>query len=135
MSRNPPTGGVYLTIYISGPLLGHLEEEATKEDMKVPGWIRERLLDMAPPHIQILARAASVPRSNAPTTVSKPKPEPPPPPKPSFDQMVEANRQKVLDLDAKAYTPNAIGAVLRLPYRVVSEILYTKAKPKKGAPK
>lgn len=64
-------------------------------------------------------------------TVSKPKKDPPKP-KPSHEELVEANRERVLELDACGYLRGYIASVTRLPYAVIEEILSTKAKPKKS---
>lgn len=136
MSREPPKAGVYLSIYLSVPLLEHIEREAKLEDQGIPGWIRDRIIDLCPPHIQQQARAALQARPRGMRgTESKPPPPPPPPPKLSLEELVEKHREKILELDAKGYLPNSIGAVLRVPYRVVSEVLYRSVPPKKGSPK
>lgn len=138
MSREPPKAGVYLSIYLSVPLLEHIEREARLEDQGIPGWIRDRIIDLCPPHIQAAARAAIQPRPKGrkgDKENSKPAPPPPPPPKLSLEELVEKHREKILELDAKGYLPNSIGAVLRVPYRVVSEVLYRRVPPKKGMPK
>lgn len=65
------------------------------------------------------------------TSSSIKKPEPPPPkPKPAFDEQVEANRDRVRELEARGYLPAQISAVTRLPYAVVEACL-APAKPKK----
>lgn len=138
MSRRPPTAGAYITVYLVGPLLSHVEEQSQMEGVTAPSWIKDRLMDAAPPAVREQALLIASPRpSRAKSTVSKPEPAPPPPPKPDFDTMVEQNRQRVLDLYAKGYSANSISAVLKVPYRVVDECIYTytKAKPKKGEPK
>jgi hypothetical protein len=60
----------------------------------------------------------------------KPQPEAPPP-KPSSEELVERNRDRVRDLDARGYLPTGIAAVLHIPYAVVETILNTPAPPKK----
>jgi len=135
MSRDPPTTGTYLTIYLAGPLLGHIEEQAELEGMGLPGWIRERLIDICPPYVQAATRRATRPQKDRTMSSEKKPKKEDPPAAPTFDELVEKNRQKVLDLDAKGYSSSAIGGVLRIPYRVVAECLYTKVKPKKGDPK
>jgi hypothetical protein len=63
---------------------------------------------------------------------SEKKPQPDPPkPKPSFDELVELNRDRVLELDARGYLPTGIAAVLHIPYAVVETILNIPAPPKK----
>ena len=56
----------------------------------------------------------------------------PPPPPPTDAELVDKHRVMILELDSKAYSATAIASVLRIPYRVVQEALYSKAKPKKG---
>lgn len=61
---------------------------------------------------------------------------PPAAARPSFDVLVDCHRDRVLDLEARGYLPNAICSIIRAPYKVVEHILSTKAAPKKtGAPK
>jgi len=135
--RGPPKAGTYLTIYLSVPLYDHLEEEARKEGLGMPGWIRERLIELCPPAIQVEARKVlrNIPKGKTGNKDnSKPEP-PPPPPRLTLEELVEKHREQVLELDAKGYLPTSIGGVLRIPYRAVSEILYRKAAPKKGPPK
>jgi hypothetical protein len=44
-----------------------------------------------------------------------------------FAALVERHRDRVLDLDARGHLPNAICSITRLEYKVVAEILATRA--------
>lgn len=61
--------------------------------------------------------------------------DPVPPPPPTFEELVEANRDRVRDLEARGFLPSYIASKTRLPYAVVDAILGTKAPPKKGKSK
>ena len=61
----------------------------------------------------------------------KPRKSDEPPAKPGDDHLVELHRVRVRELESRAYLPQQIASVLRIPYRVVEAILSTPAKPKK----
>lgn len=63
---------------------------------------------------------------------SEKKPPPDPPKiKPTDEFLIEFHRDKVRELDARGYLPNAIAAITHAPYCIVEAILSTPAKPKK----
>lgn len=47
-------------------------------------------------------------------------------------RLVEEHRDRVRDLEARGFLPSAIASVTKLPLRVVTAILNTKAPPKRG---
>lgn len=59
-----------------------------------------------------------------------------PPPEPDVEaddaRLVEEHRDRVRDLEARGFLPSAIASVTKLPLRVVTAILNTKAPPKRG---
>lgn len=58
---------------------------------------------------------------------------PPGPPLSEKDEaLVEANRERVRELESRGYLPLQIASTTRLPHRVVNQILTTKAPPKRG---
>lgn len=60
------------------------------------------------------------------------KPLPPADTEAEIAALVEANRDRVRELEARGYLPSQIPSVCKLPQRVVTEILSTKAPPKRG---
>lgn len=127
--------GAYITVYFSDPVLNHLQELLAEAKTPIATYVRELVIETCPKDVQeqaaALAREAS---RKAEQYARKPQFEtrPTKPPPPSFDDLVEANRDRVRDLEANGNSANAIAAILKLPYRVVQEILTTPAKPKKG---
>ena len=147
MSKEPPTSGTYVPIYLSAALYDFIAERARESGISMPGWIRGQLVELCPPDVREHAKRANTmptePKPPRPSeavhqrpkkTIARPEAEAPPA-KPNFDELIEKHRDRVRDLEAKAYSENAISAVLRIPYRVVQEILNTKAPPKKGGQK
>lgn len=122
MTRENPKAGMYISVYLPARLYDELRERAAASGTSIPAQIKNTLMRT------ILGEEQSS------VTESKPKPAAKQPP-PSFDELVKKYRDRVRDLEAKAYTENAIAAVLHIPYRVVQEILSTPAPPKKGGPK
>lgn len=58
------------------------------------------------------------------------------PPEPNLEaedaRLIEEHRDRVRDLEARGFLPSAIASVTKLPLRVVTAILDTKAPPKRG---
>lgn len=61
---------------------------------------------------------------------------PKPPPEPDLEaetaQLVERHRDRVRELDARGFLPSAIASICKIPNRIVTLILDTKAPPKRG---
>lgn len=62
----------------------------------------------------------------------RPKPPPPADPVVEIAALVEANRDRVRELEARGFLPSQICAVTKLPATVVTHILTSKAPPKRG---
>lgn len=129
--------GHSINIYLSLPLGAWVEQQALAAQQTVPGWVRDRLLELAPPDIHAAARAQLRGNEHKPFREAV-KPGRPAKEKPvtrdteaEFLEMVEAHRDRVLDLDAKAYTENQIAGIAKVPFKVVQHILTTKAQPKR----
>lgn len=61
------------------------------------------------------------------------RPKPPPEPSPEADAaLIEANRDRVLEFEARGYLPSSIRSITKLPIRIVEQILASKARPKRG---
>lgn len=57
--------------------------------------------------------------------------EPKKPLQPTFEELVEANRERVLELESRGYTRDYIGSRTKLPWAVIEACL-KPAPPKKG---
>lgn len=123
-----------MSVYLHPALFEHIQAEAEKRDMGMPGFIREIILDACPEPIQLAAGRKVIPLSN-PRTISKPQPDPPSSRPPSDAELILKYRERVREFDSHAYTRQYIATTPRIPYRVVSAILDHPAMPKKGDPK
>jgi hypothetical protein len=132
MKRVKPSGEI-IQLYMSAPINDWIEEQARIAGTTVNAWIKGLIIAHAPAAVQKAAEKAARGAGRQPVPVhSKPVQEPPKAaPGPSFDDQVEANREKVLDLDARGYLENSIAAITKLPFKVVQQILTSKPTPKK----
>ena len=60
------------------------------------------------------------------------QPPPGPPLSEQEEALVEANRERVLELESRTYLPSQIASITRLPRKIIDKILSTKAPPKRG---
>lgn len=130
--------GDYVKVYLSQPIIDYLEEMLADTEKPVATWIRERVFEVLPPDVRKQADALlknKNPGLSRTERISPGRPPPsPPPPEPSFEDLVEANRDRVLDLEARGYSASQIGSVTKLQFKLIEHILSTKAPPKKGRP-
>jgi len=130
--------GKNIGLYLSGAVYGHIAQDAKARGIPVTTWVRDVVLASCPPDVQVRTltllsqgkshakgeagegHAPHVPRK---VTVKKA------PPAEAYDAIASARRSEVLALAARGCGENAIATMLRIPYRVVQEII-TAAKPK-----
>jgi DNA-binding NarL/FixJ family response regulator len=130
--------GKNIGLYLSGAVYGYIARDAKARGIPVTTWVREVVLAACPPDVQVRTLAllpqgkrhaeGEVGEDRAPhvpnkVTVKKAMPAE------ATDALVSARRSEVLALAARGCGENAIATMLRIPYRVVQEIV-TAAKPK-----
>jgi len=144
MTRN----GKNIGLYLSEELYGCLAREARARGIPVTTWVRNVVLAACPPGVRAeqaeARRPAKLrrPAQSAKQPATKPdgqaEPQKKTPDKParpgagkqepvSFAALVERHRDRVLDLEARGHLPNAICSITRLEYKVVAQILSTRA--------
>jgi hypothetical protein len=148
--------GKNIGLYLSEEIYGHIARDARARGIPVTTWVRNVVLAALPPDLrpeQAVAKrqtkrrrpgkaarqpvnqlgvgsAANPDRQAVMRTAPKDTPaqslagkqEPG-----SFAALVERHRDRVLDLEARGHLPNAICSITRLEYRVIAQILSTKA--------
>lgn len=147
--------GKNIGLYLPGEVYGYIADDARVRGIPVTTWVRDAVLAACPADVRPEQAGAKLPakrrrpaqkaRQQAKKPARKAAPQKQPRDKPalpgdgkqepvSFDALVERNRDRVLDLDARGHLPNAICSITRLEYRVVRHILTTRKKPAKGRP-
>lgn len=124
-SRRSRQLGTYVSVYLSQPVYDFVAEQCAEAGASLPVWIRERVIEACPPEI----------RAQSETLAKKVTPMPTESVDPETEALIEKHRERVRDLEARGFLPTAICAVTHLPYKVVKQILTTKAPPKRSAKK
>jgi hypothetical protein len=125
--------GKNVGLYLSEEIYGYIARDARARGIPVTTWVRNVVLAACPPDVrseqagakQPAKRLKPAPRKKPQDTAARlhaGKQEPG-----SFVALVERHRDRVLDLEARGHLPNAICSITRLEYKVVAEILATRA--------
>jgi hypothetical protein len=140
--------GKNIGLYLPGEVYGYIAEDARVRGIPVTTWVRNAVLAACPPGARAelaeaqrpAKRRGPAPKAKQPAT--KPGRQAAPPKVPqdmpaqsragkqepvSFAALVERHRDRVLDLEARGHLPNAICSITRLEYKVVAQILSTRA--------
>jgi hypothetical protein len=140
--------GKNIGLYLPGEVYGYIADDARARGVPVTTWVRNAVLAACSAVVRAELTEAKLPakrrgpRPKAKQSATKPdrqaaprkvrqdtpaqsragKQEPEP-----FAALVERHRDRVLDLEARGHLPNAICSITRLEYKVVAQILSTRA--------
>ena len=140
--------GKNIGLYLPGEVYGYIADDARARGVPVTTWVRDAVLAACPADVRPKQAGAKLPakrcrpapkaRQQAKKPARKAAPQKQPGDKPAppgggkqepepFAALVERHRDRVLDLEARGHLPNAICSITRLEYKVVAQILSTRA--------